>query len=83
MEANTLPWRADVIQDFARSELFERTFLEGMDLVANIETFEQLCIRPGDPGGILIQVHHAPGQIEAQIELVGNDDIAVVTQRRS
>ena len=28
-----LPWRAEVIQDFARSELFERTFQEGMDLV--------------------------------------------------
>src|ERR1700759_1101146 len=27
------PWRADVIQDFARSELFQRTFQEGMDLV--------------------------------------------------
>lgn len=27
------PWRAEVIQDFARSELFERTFQEGMDLV--------------------------------------------------
>ena len=26
-------WRNDVIQDFARSELFERTFQEGMDLV--------------------------------------------------
>ena len=26
-------WRADVIQDFARSELFERTFEEGMELV--------------------------------------------------
>jgi len=26
-------WRADVIQDFARSELFERTFQEGMELV--------------------------------------------------
>src|SRR5215216_6561637 len=33
MEAHTLPWRADVIQDFARSELFERTFQEGMELV--------------------------------------------------
>ena len=33
-EASTvLSWRADVIQDFARSELFERTFQEGMDLV--------------------------------------------------
>lgn len=32
-ELNVLPWRADVIQDFARSELFERTFQEGMDLV--------------------------------------------------
>jgi regulator of CtrA degradation len=32
-EANILPWRTDVIQDFARSELFERTFQEGMDLV--------------------------------------------------
>jgi len=27
------PWRGDVIADFARSELFERTFQEGMDLV--------------------------------------------------
>ena len=26
-------WRNDVIQDFARSELFERTFQEGMELV--------------------------------------------------
>jgi regulator of CtrA degradation len=26
-------WRAEVIQDFARSELFERTFQEGMELV--------------------------------------------------
>jgi regulator of CtrA degradation len=26
-------WRADVISDFARSELFDRTFQEGMDLV--------------------------------------------------
>src|SRR5437667_4598328 len=32
-DANTLPWRADAIQDFARSELFERTFQEGMGLV--------------------------------------------------
>src|ERR1043165_5382061 len=33
-DVNTvLPWRADVIQDFARSELFDRTFQEGMDLV--------------------------------------------------
>ena len=31
--ATASPWRADVIQDFARSELFERTFLEGMELV--------------------------------------------------
>src|ERR1051325_9450762 len=29
----TAPWRAGVIQDFARSELFERTFQEGMELV--------------------------------------------------
>jgi regulator of CtrA degradation len=27
------PWRAGVIQDFARSELFDRTFEEGMALV--------------------------------------------------
>lgn len=26
-------WRAGVVQDFARSELFERTFREGMELV--------------------------------------------------
>lgn len=31
--ASTTPWRAEVIQDFARSELFQRTFQEGMDLV--------------------------------------------------
>ena len=29
----TAPWRAGVISDFARSELFDRTFQEGMDLV--------------------------------------------------
>src|SRR5579859_641365 len=29
----TAIWRAEVIQDFARSELFQRTFQEGMDLV--------------------------------------------------
>lgn len=29
----TPQWRAVVIQDFARSELFERTFQEGMELV--------------------------------------------------
>jgi len=33
MNAPAKPWRADVIQDFARSELFDRTFQEGMDLV--------------------------------------------------
>lgn len=33
MSDMTAPWRSDVIQDFARSELFERTFQEGMDLV--------------------------------------------------
>jgi regulator of CtrA degradation len=32
-DAVATPWRADVIQDFARSELFERTFHEGMELV--------------------------------------------------
>ncbi len=31
--ATEKPWRAEVIQDFARSELFQRTFQEGMDLV--------------------------------------------------
>ena len=30
-------WRADVIADFARSELFDRTFQEGMDLVEETE----------------------------------------------
>jgi regulator of CtrA degradation len=33
LKAQAGAWRADVIQDFARSELFERTFQEGMDLV--------------------------------------------------
>ena len=31
--AITAPWRADVIRDFASSELFDRTFQEGMELV--------------------------------------------------
>ncbi len=32
-DATTMTRRSDVIQDFARSELFDRTFQEGMDLV--------------------------------------------------
>ncbi|WP_337187361.1 DUF1465 family protein [Phenylobacterium sp.] len=32
-------WRNGVIQDFARSELFERTFQEGMDLVEQTATY--------------------------------------------
>ena len=32
-------WRNDVIQDFARSELFERTFQEGMDLVEQTASY--------------------------------------------
>ena len=32
-DASVTPWRDEVIQDFARSELFQRTFQEGMDLV--------------------------------------------------
>jgi regulator of CtrA degradation len=32
-DVNTKAQRADVIADFARSELFDRTFQEGMDLV--------------------------------------------------
>ncbi|HEY2754023.1 DUF1465 family protein [Phenylobacterium sp.] len=33
LKVSSTPWRAEVIQDFARSELFQRTFQEGMDLV--------------------------------------------------
>ena len=33
LNASAAPWRAGVIQDFARSELFDRTFEEGMTLV--------------------------------------------------
>ena len=32
-------WRGDVIQDFARSELFERTFQEGMELVEETASY--------------------------------------------
>ena len=32
-------WRNDVTQDFARSELFERTFQEGMDLVEQTASY--------------------------------------------
>jgi regulator of CtrA degradation len=38
-DAVASPWRADVIQDFARSELFERTFQEGMELVEETATY--------------------------------------------
>src|SRR6202008_2089428 len=37
--STVLPWRADVIQDFARSELFERTFQEGMELVEETASY--------------------------------------------
>jgi regulator of CtrA degradation len=33
------PWRDEVIQDFARSELFQRTFQEGMDLVEETASY--------------------------------------------
>src|SRR3954466_8864968 len=33
------PWRAEVIADFARSELFERTFQEGMELVEETASY--------------------------------------------
>lgn len=38
-DAIAAPWRANVIQDFARSELFERTFQEGMDLVEETASY--------------------------------------------
>src|SRR6478752_4825685 len=37
--APSAPWRAEVIQDFARSELFQRTFQEGMDLVEETASY--------------------------------------------
>ena len=40
MEKITAPaWRETVIQDFARSELFERTFQEGMELVEETASY--------------------------------------------
>jgi regulator of CtrA degradation len=38
-EATGPAWRATVIQDFARSELFERTFQEGMELVEETASY--------------------------------------------
>ena len=32
-------WRADVVTDFARSELFDRTFQEGMDMVEETASY--------------------------------------------
>jgi regulator of CtrA degradation len=32
-QINTVQWRAEAVADFARSEMFERTFQEGMSLV--------------------------------------------------
>lgn len=39
--SQTVPnaWRAEVIRDFARSELFQRTFQEGMDLVEETASY--------------------------------------------
>lgn len=36
---HALDWRAAVIQDFARSELFERTFQDGMELVEETASY--------------------------------------------
>src|SRR5277367_1977914 len=33
------PWRAGVVRDFARSELFDRTFQEGMELVEETASY--------------------------------------------
>ena len=38
-DANSPAWRDTVIQDFARSELFERTFQEGMELVEETASY--------------------------------------------
>lgn len=38
-EATEAPLRDEVIQDFARSELFQRTFQEGMDLVEETASY--------------------------------------------
>ena len=38
-EASAAPLRDEVIQDFARSELFQRTFQEGMDLVEETASY--------------------------------------------
>src|SRR5437868_5733741 len=38
-DANSPAWRDSVIQDFARSELFERTFQEGMELVEETASY--------------------------------------------
>jgi regulator of CtrA degradation len=38
-EASATPRRDEVIQDFARSELFQRTFQEGMDLVEETASY--------------------------------------------
>lgn len=39
LNAPSAPWRAEVIRDFARSELFQRTFQEGMDLVEETASY--------------------------------------------
>src|SRR3954468_9269539 len=38
-DANSPAWRDSVIQDFARSKLFERTFQEGMELVEETASY--------------------------------------------
>jgi len=39
LNATARAWRAEVISDFAKSELFQRTFQEGMDLVEETASY--------------------------------------------
>ena len=51
-----VPWRASVVLDFARSELFDRTFEEGMELVEETAAYLDGSGRQ-DPAGSVEGFH--------------------------
>jgi regulator of CtrA degradation len=60
------PWRAGVVLDFARSELFDRTFREGMELVEETASYLD---GPGRQESKLLNRHAALGYASESMRL--------------
>lgn len=60
------PWRAGVVLDFARSELFDRTFREGMELVEETAAYLD---GPGRQESKLLNRHAALGYASESMRL--------------